>query len=392
GLPWLPVMTEGSDAAPYRAYLDANETVLDFDAPTLGLALAPEDVDARYVILGEMHGYAAPQAVDAALVRLFQTQGSPRWYLAEMTPREAMAANTYIAGGGEERVRAVFDRFAAQNAQWANNEFFGKLTTLRELNASLSPERQVRFIGVDAPRAGEAALALASSRSKADLGDPASAQSINRLLDVAAENRGGSRYDTILSHMETLAGLPGFDAARFVGLWGIFHAHEASVNGGTPLAALLQEPDAPYAGDVVTIHTICFGPCYNMMPAAALPGPVQGQNGEGYTWVPMDISNPYFQRPKGVSDVVDALGEQKAALYRIDGPNSPYKDGDRLTAYSGYLVQAQPWNVDGAAADAMDYLIAFKGSAPLTPWSGAAFDISGGVGADHPELVGGAGD
>lgn len=128
---------------PYRIHLSANEVVLDLSAPDAGLQLRADDLDARYVLLGEMHGYALPQQLDTALVTYLQAEGPPRWYLAEMTPREAIAVNEYLSGGSDIYARAVFDRFAESGLQWANKEFFQKLTSLRGLNETLPADRQI---------------------------------------------------------------------------------------------------------------------------------------------------------------------------------------------------------------------------------------------------------
>lgn len=377
GLPWLAVLGEQFGAAPYRSHLAANETVLDLNAPDAGFALANDDLNARYIILGEMHGYALPQQLDAALITYLQTEGPPRWYLAEMTPREAIAVNEYIAGGDDRYVRAVFDRFAEMEAQWANQEFFHKLTSLRALNETLSDTRQIRFIGIDLDREGDPLnVPEAASVGTPNLSDPATARAINEaLLRVPTET--GSRYAAMRARLTALAEMPGFSDARFAGLWGLFHASEAPINNSEPLARWLQDASATYAGDVVTINSMCIGACFNMMPAADLPGPMIGTNGERYTWLPMGIENPYFQRPSGISDFMHALGTDRAALYRVGGEASPYRQGNRITSSSGYLVMMQPWEVSGTAAQMTDYVLVYRDSAPLHPWSGEAFDVSG---------------
>lgn len=377
GLPWIPVITEAAGAAPYRTWLSDNSVVLDPSSPDMNVALAEDHLDARYVLLGEMHGFAFPQQLDAALVAYLQSSGPSRWYLAEMTPREAIAVNLYISGGEDAPVRAVFDRFAQMGVQWGNQEFFAKLSALRALNETLSPGRQVRFIGIDLDRNGEPlALPAATHDGAPDLADPGTSRAINEaLLDIQPEVR--SRYAAMKARMRALAAMPGFADARFAGLWGLGHTSEVTINGHETLAIWLQDPAADYAGDVVTINTLCVGECFNMMPAAALPAPAQGPGGEAYTWLPMGIDNPYFQRPSGVGDLLDVLDGNRAALFRINGDGTPYSDGGRLTDSSGYLVMMQPWELGGSAADMTDYYIVFRGSAPLTPWSGSAFDITG---------------
>lgn len=377
GLPWLPVAGERFGADPYRNHLAANETVLDLSAPDAGFELALADLEARYIILGEMHGYARPQQLDAALITYLQTESSPRWYLAEMTPREAIAVNEYLSGGSDSYVRAVFDRFAEMGVQWANQEFFQKLTSLRKLNETLPDARQVRFVGIDLDREGDPLqLPEATAGADPDLGDPSTARAINEaLLGVTLDAR--HRYNTMKARLAALAEMPGFADARFAGLWGLFHTSEAPINNVEPLALWLQDSAAPYAGNVVTINSMCVGDCFNMMPAAALPGPMKGPDAEAYTWVPMGAENPYFQRAKGISDFIHALGTDRAALYRVGGDASPYNESNRLAASTGYLVMMKPWQISGTTAQMTDYVLLYRGTAPLHPWSGQAFDLSG---------------
>lgn len=376
-LPWFAVAGERFGADPYRDHLASNETVLDLSAPDAAFVLKADDLDARYIILGEMHGFALPQQLDAALITYLQTKGPPRWYLAEMTPREAIAVNEYLSGGSDSYTLAVFDRFAEMGVQWANQEFFQKLTSLRTLNEALPDARQVRFIGIDLDRGGDPLeMPEVGAAASPNLGDPSTARAINEaLLGVPIETR--SRYKAMKARLNALAEMPGFANARFAGLWGIFHASKAPINKSEPLALWLQDTAAPYAGEVVSISSMCVGDCFNMMPAAALPGPMAGPNGEGYTWVPMGIENPYFQRPKGISDFIHALGTDRAALYRIGGDASPYDQSNRLTDSSGYLVMMQPWEVSGTSSQMTDYVLLYRDSAPLYPWSGNAFDVSG---------------
>jgi hypothetical protein len=377
GFPWGVVLWERLGSETYRAHLAANERVLALEAADAGFMLRAEDLGAKYILLGEMHGFAFPQRLDLALVAYLQNAGPPRWYLAEMTPAEAIAVNEYIGGGDDAAVRAVFDRFAQMGVQWANHEFFEKLMRFRQLNERWPTVQQIRFIGIDRDREDDAASAFADvERLRADLGDPASALGINlRLQAVSAEGNG--RYPVMRARLTELAALPNFEIARFMGLWGLFHTSEARINGSAPLAMWLRDETAVFAGDVLTINTMCIGQCFNMMPAPGIPALMAGPDAEEYTYIPMGIDNPYFQRPVGVSDLIAVLGDERAALYRLSGDASPYREGHRLSRATGYLVMARPWTVEGSAADMTDYLIVYRNSAPLTPWSGRAFDLSG---------------
>jgi len=37
----------------------------------------------------------------------------------------------------------------------------------------------------------------------------------------------------------------------------------------------------------------------------------------------------------------------------------------------------QPWEVSGTTAQMTDYVLLYRDTAPLYPWSGKAFDLSG---------------
>lgn len=377
GLPWFPVLADQFGAGAYRSHLAANETVLDLDVQGGGFVLHEDHLDARYVIMGEMHGYALPQILDFKLVNYLQTEGPPRWYLAELTPREAIAVNAFLTGEDQLVVESVVDRLHAMGAQWGNTGFIEKLLVLSAISDSLPADRKIRFIGIDLDRDGDAlTLPEPQSDSAPDLSDTSTARAINDAL-LAVQPETNSRYAAMRARLTRLSEMPGFEDARFVGLWGLFHASEAPINNAEPFARWLQHDDAPYRGDVVTINTLCVGQCFNMMPADALPEPLRGPNGEKYTWLPMGIENPYFQRPRGIGDLMHTLGPDRAALYHIGGEGSPYATGNRLVGSSGYLAMMQPWEISGSATDMTDYILIYRDTPPLRPWNGEAFDITG---------------
>ena len=177
--------------------------------------------------------------------------------------------------------------------------------------------------------------------------------------------------------MTALAAMPGWQSARFYGFWGLGHTSEVPINGSTPLAIWLQREGTPWAGEAVTINTMCLGDCYNMMAAVTLPAPMQPPNGEPYVYLPMGQHQPYFMRTKGAGDLLATLWDADLALYRISMEDSPYREGDRLAGVTGYLSMVKRWEVEGSAADMTDYLIVMRGSPPLRPRRGEAHDLTG---------------
>ena len=382
--PWWPVVRDSFGADRYVTYLEANRVPLDLGRPEAGFAFPSEVYASRLIMLGEVHGYAAPQQLDLALLRHLSTHAGVRWYLAEVDPAQAMAVNTYIAGGDSAAVAAVFDRWADQSAQWANREFFNKLTGIRAMNAALAPDRQIRFIGVDAPQGGlpqnyPPESMVEPPPSEGSLSAIATAEAINARLayDSARAPGDASRYDHILRNIETVLQVDGADDETFYGLWGKFHTLKIPAQGAEPLAMRLNAPDGLMPGGVTSITTFCASNCFNMMPAAAMPPPLQPSGNEAYVWVPLGNDRTYFYRTAGVGDLLKAMGQNDVAMFALGTENTPYRTGQRLIGASGFLAALQSLGADGSAADAFDYMIGMRNVTPLTPWRGHAADVTG---------------
>jgi len=181
-----------------------------------------------------------------------------------------------------------------------------------------------------------------------------------------------SRYKNITTNITKLVTMPGGAEEHFYGLWGIFHGSKATINGAEPLARLLDKPDAPFAGSVVSIGTLCLEDCANLMPARALPSVLNGSAGEEYTIMPLAYDNPYLSRVRGVNDLKAVMGDDTLDMFRLSGDASPYHYGPRLTESSGILALMQPFHYGASAADVLDYVVAIRTSKPLTPWKGKA--------------------
>ena len=381
-LPFWPVLQDQFGAGDHRAWLEEHRTVVALEA---GAPVIADDSfrDARFVMLSELHGYRAVQALDLRLVEQLAAQGPARTYLAELGPDQAMAFNLFLHIGDDAAARGVFDAWAAADVQWANREFFAKLERLRALNAALPEDRRVWFVGVDVlgdtARFTEMTQGL-TGEAEAGFSSYEAVQALNARLGAAALERedGASRYAHILSNMQIVSEL-GPDQF-FYGLWGLFHGSKTTVNGSQPLAMRLNAPGGAFEDSVVTLTAICVEACFNMMPAQAIPSFLHGDSQPDYVYLPMNLDNAMLQRMRGVGDLKAAMGEAQIAAFRISGAGSPYASGARLSAMTGYLSLMQAFDYGGPASQVTDYVIAIRGSAGLTPWNGVAFDTSGGAG------------
>ena len=375
--PWWPVVRDAFGADRYVSYLEANRTPLELSAPDADFAFPSDVYTSRFIMLGEVHGYAMPQRLDLALLRHLNTRAGVRWYLAEVDPLQATAINAYIAGGDKSAAAAVFDRWADETAQWGNREFFDKLTGIRAMNAALSADRQVRFIGVDAPQNDTELPSRPLPEGNLDSARTADAINARLALDAASAPADASRYDHILRNIGTVLQMDGAGDETFYGLWGKYHVLEVPARGSKPLASRLNAPDGLMPSGVTSVVTLCASNCFNMMPAAAMPAPLRPSGGEAYLYAPLGNDRTYFYRTAGVGDLLAAMGDDDAVMFALDAEGTPYRAGRRLVGDSGLFAMLQSLGVEGSAAEAFDYMIGMRDVAPLTPWRGAAADVTG---------------
>lgn len=381
--PWLPVALDQIGKSKYQSWLTENAASLDIDQAEPGFNFDDEFYQNRLIILGEVHGYETVQRLDYALLQhLRQRTDRPIWYLAEIPPHIAHGFNEYVLGGSDAGVRAAFDYWSdpSRKLQWGNQNFFDKLTKIRALNATLTDRMKIRFIGVDKPPANLSKSYDAFTDAgdvPISFNDPDADQRINNYLGSLAAQRPADarRYAHIVPNIEALTAMSGADDILFYGLWGLFHSVRTSVNDIDPLAARLNGPDGSFEDNVGVVSTICVSQCKNMMPAGALPGLPTPPNGENYIQIPLSYDTPYFLRVRGVGELKAVAGDNAVTIFRLDGENSPYKEGSRAIEASGYLALLQPFEIEGPPTEALDYLVVVQGSKALSPWNGTAWNM-----------------
>jgi hypothetical protein len=379
-LPQWPALQDRFGAAPYQAWLKDNRVDIALADPNPIKDLDASVYEARFIILSEIHGYRAVQAIDLAMVRHFAQTGPARTYLAELGPEQAMAFNHFLATGDDAPARAVFDAWAEGAYQWANTEFFQKLVAIRTFNDSLPADRKIWFVGVDqmsSPDQFRSLVAATPTTANPGFESYDAIQTLNVQLGQIALARpeDASRYAHILPNIEHLSSL---DPERhFYGLWGLFHGTKTTVNGAEPLALRLNRDGGSFENSVMTFTTLCLDGCENMMPARAMPSFLHGDSNPDYLYIPMSFDDALLQRIRGANDIHASMGDAEIAAFKVTGQDSPYHLSPRLSELTGYLSMVQSFEYGGPAAELTDYFIAIRGSAGLTPWRGSVHSISG---------------
>ncbi len=134
-------------------YLQTNHTVFT-PAESNSYALFDSAFYASDVfLLGENHGYAAPQTLDLALLKHLNQRVGLRYYLAEMDVAQADLVNRYLTTGQQTPLDSLFRGFLASTmagtSQWGNQQFYDKLVAIRAYNQIRPDSLRIRFLGVD---------------------------------------------------------------------------------------------------------------------------------------------------------------------------------------------------------------------------------------------------
>lgn len=383
-LPWSAAKIDSVGAQKRAAYLNSQTVYRGNPDGSGNLTFLPEFYNHKLYLFGEIHGFAPPQEFDLALARDLNQRAGVRWQIAEIDPAQALAFNYFLETGDHALAREVFDNWASKNMQWASQEFFEKLQNLRQYNQSLEPENRYHFIGVDRPheekfveKISGLTAQIGQSSMMTDKGRLAHSVNVSLLMQTLARDTSASRYEHIIPNIEMVLAADNFANEKFYGFWGIFHVLETPVNEtAKPLAMRLSESPM-LRGNIVSMASF-YGPgSYNMMPASAMPGPLQGPDDEEYILLPMGNDNPWLSYTKGVRDFQIAANGDPVMVVNMDGPNSPYETGGRVVNSFGLMRMLQRFEIEGSVSEAVDYVVYFEDARALTPWSGRAYDVSG---------------
>jgi hypothetical protein len=395
--------------ARFVSYLEQNASPVDLatDAP---FAIAPEDLNKRLFLVGEVHGIKMGQDVDFAMFRMLNSKLGIRHYLGEFDPAQAAQFNAYLADGDEAHLRRVFSVWVAGNYQWANREFMDKLRKMKALNDTLPPERKIVFIGMDrvqdlplmaehldqllvaVPEStwpGQPALlaALAASGGLTDNTPEAplvlaAVEALKTLPITAPEGTDTANWKAlrealanlsdraqvkgreagITASFERLAGDPDYADVQFYGFWGQFHVLDATIQGAEPLVRRLQVGDSAFKGNIVSFSIL------NLKSEMMMPAQSFGSK-EPYVTIPYTMDSPLLLFAKGINEPKKAA-VGPITLFKMNAEGSPYPGTDKLGSIGGLMSMLQPFTMDAASVGpngAAQYMILAESSPALTP-------------------------
>jgi hypothetical protein len=355
------------------AFLRANVVVSGRVTGGLAFAFPPAFYDSRLILLGESHGFAAPQILDLELLAHLNQQIGLTDYLAEVDPVQAQMLNAYLTSGDEAILDRVFDHWDRTGAQWGNRAFEAKVRGVRALNEDLPAERRIRFIGIDtiqdwsllrawlvdrsvpvdveaweaADAQGRAALAMNA------LGEPADLM-VSRLADLLNRIAAGAAREAAIFETYAYAIRSGEIGNRpTYGLWGLYHVMQGPINHTLPFAARVTRSDLPTARAVTSIVVLSLD--------SAVQVPVPMPNGvQRMRMTEFNIDGP-FVKVQGSATLRAAADPDSIVIFNPGAAGSPIQPGDftRVRTSVGQDFELDP---DLPSSAYSQYIGVFRGS------------------------------
>ncbi len=335
----------------------------------------------KLILLGESHGFAAPQVVDLALLTHLNQRIGLIDYVAEVDPVQADLLNRYLVTGDDALLTRVFDFWTKGGAQWGNRAFEAKVRGIRALNQRLPEKRRIRLLGIDAIQDwalvaewaangdAEAAKRLAAA-PKDDRARTLRAAIADRTGTVAGQLRAtlddavaGKGRETIIfdSYARAVGGdLLGNRPAY--GLWGMYHIMQAGINKTRPFAARVVASDLPAAKATTSVALLALD------SAVQIPAPMP----TGLRRLRMtnfNIDGPYVM-VKGAATLRAASRPSTVRIFDLGAKGTPFT-GSAFSEVATSIGQSFVPDATGADAPRMaQYLGVFTNSdwaAPREP-------------------------
>lgn len=367
-------------------------------------------------LLGESHGYAAPQALDLALLQHLNQRIGLRYYLAEMDVAQAELVNQYLRTGDVIPLDSLFRGFLAQTkagtSQWGNQQFYDKLVAIRAYNQTRPDSLQIVFLGVDwfegkgryIPDLMRSLLNANAATFPADplldslrlvVNQPA--VSLGKLLPYASRinadydthkdkyatrfgtrltafrqvfallsyaNLGISRDEVVARQVAFLTTAMNLQHEKLYGLWGYTHVLQGSVNGKLTLSGLLQKE-----GRRLVTMPIMFYDSRMLVHRDNVPFIFRKAGQEFIEMTSLNADGHVFG-VDGFSELLPVTQAKETTLIKLNGPGSPYATSRKLIKVGGITgTKIKPDNDQTVTTDYFQYVFVVRDSPAVSLWT-----------------------
>ena len=404
----------GQDSS-YADYLQKNMETMNIGGNN-DLALFDDAFYKNHVfLLSESHGYYKPHEVDFELFKQLNKKTGLRYYLAEIDFSQAYYLNKYLATGDEIFLKAIYQYWYNQQAQWGCKAGFEKWQKMLAYNKTLPAGKKITVLGLDEAQDLNMNVQLMNEILKKSgykkgkdilLDSLAIFATINlsadsarrpfvrytRRLDTAMTLHAGTfkkllkenyfsfqyiihntaskkgRELKIFENFNTYYNEYTLAGEKFYGFWGRFHAMQDSVNDAMPFAGMLKNSQLPLKNSIVSIPVFCIESA-SMIPTSYLP-PMAQQKGTVYSNSPMVNDESFVYQVKGIAGFKNLVPQNSIGIFKLDGKDSPYFKGLNLLESTSGMDKSFEWkgNKASATADYFQYAIIVRNSGWAVPY------------------------
>jgi hypothetical protein len=401
-----------SEDSNYTNYLKNNHEKIRIGSTNNFILFDQDFYNNQLFLVSESHGYATPHQLDLELFKQINKKTGVRYYLAEMDCSQAYYLNKYLNTGNEDFLKAIYQYWFNQKAQWGCKAGFEKWKALYKYNQTLAKGKTIIVLGLDEAQD----LNMNVQRLAALLAEVKYKNGSNNLLDSLAAfatlnvnkdstntfkkfnrrladdiNKNEAAYKKVFKTayfdfnfiVKNIAGKKKREEKIFdnfislykqyklsnekmYGFWGRFHAMQDSINGGMPFAGMLKKSALPLSKKIISIPVFCVEST-SMIPTTFLPEMAQ-QKGTIYSKVNMVNDNSFIYKVEGIKNFVQFTGKNESVIFKLNNSASPYNKGLNLVASNSQFDKTFNWagNKESATTNYFQYAIVVSNS----DWAG----------------------
>jgi hypothetical protein len=365
-------------------------------------------------LLTESHGYAKPHELDAELFKQINKKTGVRYYLAEIDFSQAYYLNKYLNTGNEDFLKAIYQHWFNERAQWGCKAGFEKWKTLYRYNTTLSKGKKIIVLGLDEAQdlnmnqklltqiladvkykngsnpmidslTGFAKMDIVKDSTKSfkkfikrlavDILKNEAAYKktfktnyfdFNFIVKNIADKK--NREEKILYNFNVFYKQYNLSNQKMYGFWGRFHGMQDSINGVLSFSALLKKSSLPLHDKIISIPVFCVESA-SMLPTQFLPLMAQ-QKGTIFSKAGMVNDDSFVYTVEGIKTFKKFAGKNENVIFKLNAAASPYNKGLNLVESASQFDKTFNWqgNKTSATTDYFQYAIVVSNSDWAAPY------------------------
>lgn len=385
GFLWQPVIAQDSS---YSNYLQQHDEKISIGGSNKFDIFDEAFYQNQVFLVSESHGYYKPHEVDFELFKQINKVTGVHYYLAEIDFSQAYYLNKYLSSGNEDFLKAIYQFWYNQKAQWGCQAGLEKWKKMYACNSTLPPGKKITVLGLDEAQdmnmnvklLNELLLAANYKNGKIAMLDSLAIYATVNLENDSANRRFirysrrldsiivantsackkilGTNYFSIQFIIHNIASTKGREKKifenfntfytqykladeKFYGFWGRFHAMQDSVNQAMPFAGMLKNSTLALQNKIVSIPVFCIEST-SMIPTSYLP-PIAQQKGTVYSKVNMVNDDSYVYQVAGIKAFENFVDKNSISIFKLNDRQSPYNKDLNLVESSSEMDKSFEW-------------------------------------------------